>query len=284
MYGMVKTHKADNVVRVITSGCNTVFEKLSTLVEKTLYTLADGLNSKIKDTNNMLEIIDNINKSKFSENFILVGFDVVNIFPNIDNKSGLLSVKEALTDSNFDVDSTESIVDALQICLTCNNSKFNHQHFLQTDGTAQGPHMSCSYSDIAMAKYDFLASNFHLKPSVWKRFRDDIFVLLVHGTASLFSFLDYLITMDKTGKIKFTVEIAGDTGLEFLDLKFKINEGKTRVDVYAKSANSFSYTTPNICCRKNSISNISRGIALRLRTIYGDEETFEKRSSEYQNT
>ena len=62
-----------------------------------------------------------------------------------------LSVKEALTDSNFDVDSTQYIVDALEIWLTCNNS-FNHQHFLQTDGTAQGPHMSCSYAEIAMAK------------------------------------------------------------------------------------------------------------------------------------
>ena len=83
-----------------------------------------------------------------------------------------------------------------------------------------------------MAKYDFLANNFHLKPSVWKRFSDDIFVLWEHGTSSLFSFLDNLNTMDKTGtmdkagKIKFTMEIAGDTGLEFLDLKLKINEGK----------------------------------------------------------
>ena len=88
---------------------------------------------------------------------------------------------------------------------------------MKTDGTAQGPHMSCSYADIAMG------NNFHLKPSVWKRFRDDIFVLWEHGTASLFSFLDYLNTMDKKSKIKFTMEIAGDTGLEFLDLKLKIN-------------------------------------------------------------
>ena len=33
---MVKTHKADNPEPVITSGCNTVDEKLSKLVEKTL--------------------------------------------------------------------------------------------------------------------------------------------------------------------------------------------------------------------------------------------------------
>ena len=149
MYGMVKVHKADNPVHVITSGCNTVVEKLSILVEKTLYPLADGLNSKIRDTNNMLEIIDNINKSMLSENCVLVSFDVVNMFPNIDNKSGLLSVKEALTDSNFDVDSTQCIVDALEICLTCHNSNFKHPQFLQTGGTAQVPWPSMTLLPIS---------------------------------------------------------------------------------------------------------------------------------------
>ena len=283
MYGLVKTHKADNPVRIITSVCNTVIEKLSILVEKTLYPLADRLNSKIKDTNTMPVIIDDINKSVLSENCVLVSFDVVNMFPNIDNKSGLLRVKEALTDSNFDVDSTQCIADALEICLTCNNSTFTHQHFLQTDGTAQGPHMSCSYADIAMAKYDSLANKFHLKPSVWKRFRDDVFVLWEHGTASLTSFLDYLNTVDKTGKIKFTMEIAGGTGLEFHDLKLTINEGKIRVDVFAKSTNSFSCTTPNTYYPKNNICNILKGIALRLRRICDDDEAFVKRSSECQN-
>ena len=70
-----------------------------------------------------------IKKSVLSENCVLVSFDVVNMFPHIDNKSGLLSVKEALTDSNFNVVSTQCIVNALEICLTCNNSTFNHQHF-----------------------------------------------------------------------------------------------------------------------------------------------------------
>ena len=84
----------------------------------------------------MLKITDNINKSMLSVNCVLISFDVVNMFFNIDNKSSLLSVEEALTNSNFNVDSRQCIVDALEICLTCNNSKFNHQHFLQTDGTA----------------------------------------------------------------------------------------------------------------------------------------------------
>ena len=89
---MVKTHKSDNPVRVITSGYNTAVEKLSILDEKTLYPIANNLPSKIKDANNMLEIIDKLNEFVLSDNFVLVSFDAVNMFPNIDNRSGLESV------------------------------------------------------------------------------------------------------------------------------------------------------------------------------------------------
>ena len=44
---------------------------------------------------------------------------------------------------------------------------------------------------------------------------------------------------------------SSENGLEFLDLKLKIAEGKIRVDVYPKSTNSFSYTSPNTCYPKN---------------------------------
>ena len=106
--------------------------------------------------------------------------------------------------------------------------------------------MSCPYADIAMVKYDSLANKFHFKPSVCKRFRDiQIF------------FLDYLNTIDQTGKVNFTTEISRDTGLEFFYLKIKISEG-IRVYVHAKSINSFSYTTPNTCYPKNNICNIPK--------------------------
>ena len=40
------------------------------------------------------------------------------MFPNNDNKSGLKSVNDDLLDNNFDLDSTQCIVDALELCLT----------------------------------------------------------------------------------------------------------------------------------------------------------------------
>ena len=82
--------------------------------------------------------------------------------------------------------------------------------------------MSCSYTDISMAKYDSLANEFHLKPKIWKRFRDDIFTLWEHGIDTLPSLLDHLNGMGTAGKIKLSMEIPGENGLEFLYLNLKI--------------------------------------------------------------
>ena len=52
--------------------------------------------SRIKDSNHLLDLIDNINSMFLSMNTILISFDIVNMFPNIDSKSGLDAVKPAL--------------------------------------------------------------------------------------------------------------------------------------------------------------------------------------------
>ena len=38
-----------------------------------------------------------------------------------------------------------------------------------------------------------------------------------------------------------------DDGLEFLDLKLKMVNGKISVDVFSKPTNSFTYVLPSIC-------------------------------------
>ena len=76
MYGNVKTHKINNPVRVITSGCSTAVESLSIFVEKELYKLAENLPSRIKDTNDMLNIIDNSNNNCILENAFFISFTI----------------------------------------------------------------------------------------------------------------------------------------------------------------------------------------------------------------
>ena len=214
---------------------------------------------------------------------VLVSFDVVNMFPSIDNVSGMKAVENVLESRINKTPPTDCILEALKLCLECNNSVFDDRFFLQTDGTAQGPHMSCSYSDIAMAHFDNRAENYFLKPTVWKRFRDDVFTVWTHGIELLPDFLEFLNRIDKTGKIKFTMQIADDNSLEFLDLKLKLEGGKISVDVYSKPTNSFTYVLPSTCYPKRSINNVPRGIALRLKRICDSEEKFAARSNEYKN-
>ena len=110
------------------------------------------------------------------------------MFPNIDNKSGLDAVKSVLLKRSTNTPPVECILEDLELCLanqwpgfymimasvmkdlTCNNSIFNNRNFLQTDGTAQGPHMSCSNSDIPVSKFDTAALQYHFQPTLWKRF------------------------------------------------------------------------------------------------------------------
>ena len=84
-----------------------------------------------------------------------------------------------------------------------------------------------------MADFDKEALEYHLSPTTWKRFRDDVFVLWPYGRESLVLFLEYINTLDPTEKIRFTMEVAevGNCS-EFLDLKLKWEDGKIAVDVH----------------------------------------------------
>ena len=218
MYGNIKMHKTDNAARVITSGCNTAVEHLSIFVEKVLYGIASELPSRIKDTNHMLDIIDDLNSLNLHPESVLVSFDIINMFPRIDNKMGIDSVIKLLN-RRCKNPPTQCVIEALELCLNCNNSIFNNTNYTQTDGTAQGPHMLCSYSDIAVAGHDSKVLMYDFPPKVWKRFRDDVFVVWTHNTAKLPSFLDYLNNIDEIGKIKFTMQVADEVNRsEFLDL------------------------------------------------------------------
>ena len=168
------------------------------------------------------------------------------MLPSIDNKIGINSVIKFLSKRTCKNPPTLCVIEALELCLNCNNSIFNNTSYIQTDSTGQGSHMSFSYSDIAMAGHDCKALMCDFPPKVLKRLRDYGFVVWTHSTASLPSFLDYLNNIDKTGKIKFTMQIADEVnGLEFLDLKIKCLNGKLSVDAYCKPANSFTNVLSN---------------------------------------
>ena len=82
---LYKTHKPGNPIHLLTSGCNTTKEHLSPYMESICSPLTQGMPRQIKDTAHLLNIIDDLNKDYISDNYILVSFDIVNMYPSIDN-------------------------------------------------------------------------------------------------------------------------------------------------------------------------------------------------------
>ena len=86
-----------------------------------------------------------------------------------------------------------------------------------------------------MSKFNTAALQYHLQSKYF------------YNLDTLKSFLDYLNQIDSTGKVKFTVQVQDEVGLECLDLKLKFENGQIPVGFFAKSTNSFTYMLPTSC-------------------------------------
>ena len=108
-----------------------------------------------------------------------------------DNISGLKAVKSILDVRQDQFPSTACIIEALKLCLECDNSSFNNKHFLQSDGTTEGPHMSCSYSGIVIQYFDVKALEYTPATIYWK---DLGMIFLLPGHIVLTNLIYFLIT------------------------------------------------------------------------------------------
>ena len=193
-------------------------------IEKECAPLTNKMESRIKDTGNLLDIIDNINQKGLSTDTLLVSFDIVNMFPNIDNERGIQTVKTALDNRLNKKTSTLCLIEGLTICLYCNNSIFNNTNILQTNGTATGAPNSCSYSDLAVqpidnAIFEEKENNF-TELNYYGRYRDDCLVLWNGTNLRLEEFHNFLNSLDTN--LQFTMEIGGSS-LNYLQ-QFIVNQ------------------------------------------------------------
>ena len=167
---------------------------MSAFTEFYLQLLARNLPCFIKDTTDLLNRIEQINnEGPFPDGTLFVSWDVVSMFPNIDNNLGLTAVKNALDARERKMPSTQCILEAVKICLECNHSVFKDNFFLQIHGTAMEPKNACSYADLAMGEIDHKAKFCGpIKPAQWWRYRDNIFDLWQQGVPALVAFTQYI--------------------------------------------------------------------------------------------
>ncbi|XP_057302660.1 uncharacterized protein LOC130636829 [Hydractinia symbiolongicarpus] len=279
---LYKTHKAGTPVRLLTSGCNTAIENLARFLEVICAPFTENMRSRIKNTSHLLDIIDSINEKGIPDHTQLVSFDIVNMFPSIDNRNGLDSVRKIMDKRIFKKPSTECIMDALDLCLYNNNSVFANEHLLQTNGTATGAPNSCSYADIAVSSIDdAVFEKMHSSyPEIlyFGRYRDDCLSLWCGSNDKLQEFFVFMNSINQD--LKFTMEIGGDK-LCFLDLQMSLKDNKISTTVYSKPTDTHLYLHATSCHNKSSIRGIPKGIALRLRRICSNNTDYNEKSNKY---
>ena len=178
---LYKTHKPNNPVRLLTTGCNTAIENLLRFIEVVCAPLTNNIETRIRDTSHLLDIIDELNLEKIPDNIILVSFDIVNMYPSIDNDRDIAAIRNALETMAYKSPSTDCIIEFLEICLKCNNSRFVSKNLFQLNGTATGAPNSCSYADLAV--FDIDNSVLQAKINTFQeirhfgRYRDDCLAL-----------------------------------------------------------------------------------------------------------
>ena len=143
--------------------------------------ITNNIETRIRDTSHLLDIIDELNLEKIPDNIILVSFDIVNMYPSIDNDRDIAAIRNALETMAYKSPSTDCIIEFLEICLKCNNSRFVSKNLFQLNGTATGAPNSCSYADLAV--FDIDNSVLQAKINTFQemrhfgRYRDDCLAL-----------------------------------------------------------------------------------------------------------
>ena len=134
---------------------------------------------------------------------------------------------------------TDALVELTDIVLKNNYFQFLDKAFKQKRNTAIGTKFSPPYSILFMADLEKrLLSDTDLKPYIWWRYIDDIFLIWEHVEESLKLFLEKINSIHPT--IKFT-EDWSYSSVNFLDIKVIMQDGKIITDLHVKPTGTHQY-------------------------------------------
>ena len=135
--------------------------------------------------------------------------------------------------------------------------------------------MAPQYAIIFMAELEEkLLNKYHLKPEVWWRYIDDIFMVWEHGEENLQEFIKYLNSQHPS--IKFTFEYSPKS-VNFLDVQvIRVND-KLVTDLYVKPTDTHQYLDASSCLVFHSKKAIPYSQALRLNRICSEPAFFDQR-------
>ena len=175
-------------VRPIVSHSNSLLSPSAHFIDHMLQPLAQSYPDYLHNSTSLLSIIQNLH---IPEEAILVSADVESLYPSIPQSECLETVyQEMYARNHLLLSDPNLIIRLLHTNVNYNFFEFGTFYFQQIHGTAMGAAFSPTIANIflSVTLQKFLQTQ-HLKPLLFKRYIDDIFMIWPHSSANLKIFL-----------------------------------------------------------------------------------------------
>ena len=149
-----------------------------------------------------------------------------------------------------------------------------------------GTPMAPNYANLFMSKFENdLITSYHqekgLKPHVWFRYIDDIFMIWTHGPDTLKDFIDYTQNFSKQRNMKSDIrfEVNQSTlSTNFLDVTVNLVAGILTTTLYSKPTDAHLYLNKKSNHPRHVIKNLPKGQLIRIRRICTESSEYIKNS------
>lgn len=276
-YILPKIHKPQNkwtipyqipAGRPIVSGCNSESASIEHFIDYFLQPIAAQSPSFIRDSSHFKAIISNTN---INNTDLLVTFDVESLYTSIPISEGIDLIKQSLTNNPLANRPDDDILRLLEITLRRNDFQFLNQTFLQIKGTAMGKKYAPSFANIYMHYWETNAlCHSYLKPSLWKRYIDDIFCIWPYTFKDLDNFILHLNSSNPNIKITATYS---NNEVNFLDCTVFKSKDKLCTKIFFKESNNHQLLHPNSYHPTHTFNGIVKAQILRyirLSSLHAD--------------
>ena len=260
MYLLIKVHKKNFPGRAVVNQTDDPTYKICKILTNILNPLAIQSKSYVENSFELKKILQS---TVIEPGYIQASFDVKSLYPSIPIEKTLEITKQRLYADESLHERTkwkpDDIVELLKICVETHFKTLDGRIFTQTDGTPIGKSISGPLADIYMDWFErtYIYSEHnefknHLK--IWKRSRDDVYILWSGGQEALDCFFWRVNYIDP--RIQFTIEREKEAILPFLDISIKRYPNQLETKVYRKETHTQRY----IHWRSNHSRNCKLGI------------------------
>lgn len=230
-YGLIKAHKEGYPVRPIISAIGTPQYASSVYIKNMLSQLLNL--DKAHVITNSFVLAKQLAQMHIPDDHILISLDVISMFPSLPHSRILEALERKIPLCPEIVLPKEEIINYVLLVLNNMEFSFDEVTYRQCTGTPIGGCLSSLFSELVMRdlEADILSQ---YAPYYYGRYVDDLFLIVKKADTDrlLYLFNEY------DPSIQFTLEVANNNKLCFLDLEIHLNNNKIYTNWYRKECSA----------------------------------------------